>query len=96
MITRIVKLTFREDFLEEAFDILRENEDGIRNYDGCTSLEILKDVHNKRVVMTYSLWTSETHLNHYRNSDFFKGIWARLKAGFDDRAQAWSLKAVNP
>ena len=91
MIVRIVKLSLnpgrRSDFISE-FDKVK---DQIISFDGCRSTELLIDSPATGIVFTYSLWDSPQHLESYRQSDFFKNTWARVKPMFAAKAEAWTL-----
>jgi quinol monooxygenase YgiN len=91
MIVRIVQMTFREDAVEDFKQLFEERKQLIRHFDGCTHLELWQDSTNPNVFFTYSHWLSETHLNHYRFSAFFKDTWSKTKALFSDKPQAWSI-----
>jgi quinol monooxygenase YgiN len=92
MITRIVKMTFMENHTEAFFEIFMASRDKIRAFKGCLSLELLQDIRDPRVFMTHSTWESEEALNHYRDSELFKGVWKKTKILFADKAEAWSLE----
>ena len=91
MITRFVKLTIALDKVEEFTSIYSKDGHKVQSFPGCMHLEILKDIHDKRVFFTISKWESESHLNIYRNSDVFKNIWSSFKPLFAESAEAWSL-----
>ncbi len=92
MITRIVKLTLAPG-KSEAFKILfNESKSLIRNFEGCTHVELYQDIQRPDVFFTYSYWDSEAHLLTYRESDLFKNIWSKTKILFADKAEAWSLQ----
>ena len=91
MIVRIVKMTFRTDGIKEFTDLFHERRQTIRNFPGCTHLELWQDSTHENVFFTYSMWQSETDLDHYRFSDFFKETWGKTKALFADKPQAWSV-----
>ena len=91
MITRFVKLTIAKEMIDKFTSIYTENGHKIQNFAGCKYLEILKDIHDQRVFFTVSKWESEEHLNTYRNSDLFKGVWQSFKPLFAAQAQAWTL-----
>ncbi len=44
---------------------------------------------------TFSVWTSAEHLDAYRNSELFRTTWARTKALFAEKPQAWSLNQLD-
>lgn len=60
-------------------------------YDGCIDVQLLKDVNQTNVYFTLSKWSTETALNNYRSSDFFKLTWSKVKLLFAEKAEAWSL-----
>ncbi|MEM7104330.1 MAG: antibiotic biosynthesis monooxygenase family protein [Bacteroidota bacterium] len=91
MITRFVKLTFREDKVADFVDIFESGKSTIRRFEGCHHLELLQDVKNPTVFFTFSIWESEAHLDTYRHSDFFASTWTKTKALFAKKPEAWSL-----
>lgn len=91
MIKRIVKLTFKEDKLQDFFTIFDESHELIRAFPGCQHLELLQGLDNPSICFTYSFWDSPEALDKYRHSDLFKGTWARTKVLFNDRPEAWSV-----
>jgi heme-degrading monooxygenase HmoA len=84
-------MTFREDAVEEFTTLFEERKAAIRAFNGCTHLELWQDTKHPNVFFTYSHWLTETDLNHYRFSEFFKDTWGRTKALFKDKPQAWSV-----
>jgi heme-degrading monooxygenase HmoA len=84
-------MTFREDAVDAFTTLFEERKTTIRAFNGCTHLELWQDSKHPNVFFTYSHWLTETDLNHYRFSDFFKDTWARTKALFKDKPQAWSV-----
>ena len=94
MIIRIVKMVFREEEIE-AFQLLfEERKDLIRNFEGCTHLELWQDKTHPNTFFTYSWWDSEEHLNNYRNSHFFDDTWTLTKQKFAAKREAWSVERV--
>ena len=91
MLIRIVKLTFKIGDIPEFEQIFEETRYLIMDFEGCTSLELLQDVSNPSIFFTYSQWDSEDHLNNYRNSDFFNGLWSKTKLLFAAKPEAWSV-----
>lgn len=96
MIKRIVKLTFRPEavdaFITEVFE---QSKQQIRAFPGCVHMELLRDVNVPNVLFTMSKWENELALEAYRNSDLFKFTWARTKALFAERAEAWSMEVLD-
>lgn len=92
MIVRIVQMSFREEEVLHFLSLFEERKHLIRGFEGCTHLELWQSSENKTVFFTYSHWESESHLNHYRFSELFKDTWAKTKALFADKPQAWSVE----
>ena len=80
-----------DTFLREVFN---ESAPVIRNFEGCQSMELLRDIKNENVFFTYSIWDSEDDLNRYRHSDFFKKVWSKTKACFAAKPEAWSVEVA--
>jgi (4S)-4-hydroxy-5-phosphonooxypentane-2,3-dione isomerase len=93
MITRVVKMTFKEEYVSDFLQIFGLVKDKIKKQPGCLSLELLKDVNNPKVLFTVSKWESIEDLDVYRNSDLFLTTWAKTKILFSSGAEAWSLTA---
>ena len=79
---RIVKMTFDPNSVKEFLDIFETSKHLIRNFDGCSCLELLNDDSDKTIFFTYSIWESEAHLNAYRNSELFISVWNKTKILF--------------
>ena len=54
MIIRIVKMTFDQKKVNEFLEIFNSSKQYIRNFKGCTHLELLNDIHNTNIFFTYS------------------------------------------
>jgi len=91
MIIRIVKMTFQEDRIIDFTNLFEERKQLIRNFKGCTHLELWQDSAQKNIFFTYSRWQKQADLDHYRFSEFFKDTWAKTKQLFADRPEAWSV-----
>jgi len=91
MLIRIVKLTFKSENIIKFEQLFKETKQYIQDFEGCISLELLQDKTNPNIFFTYSQWTSEEHLNKYRNSDFFNSVWSKTKVLFDAKPEAWSM-----
>ena len=94
MIVRIVKMTFKEGFSDTFKEFSLSIHEKIRSFEGCTYLDIYRDVHHPEIFFSYSYWESEEHLNRYRNSEFFKATWAKTKQWFSAKAEAWSVTSI--
>lgn len=92
MIKRIVKLTFKEEHIHTFNELFNQVKTKIRNFDGCSHLELWQDTNNPCIFFTYSFWESPEHLEAYRHSDLFKTTWKATKILFESKAEAWSIE----
>ncbi|OAB77306.1 putative quinol monooxygenase [Cochleicola gelatinilyticus] len=94
MFTRIVKMEFDEIKIPEFLANFETVKQKIRNYPGCLFLELYHDKNNPTIFFTYSRWKEEQDLENYRHSELFKGVWAKTKPMFKEKAQAWSVDTL--
>lgn len=94
MIVRIVKLTFKRENIASFEQIFETTKDQIRNFEGCTNLELYQSIEDPGIFFTYSYWSSDEYLQAYRQSDFFKKVWGETKKLFKAKPQAWSLNKL--
>lgn len=94
MIKRIVKLEFEPSNIDAFKAIFLTNKDKIKNFEGCHDVNLLQDIHQANVFFTYSHWESQTHLDNYRNSALFAGVWKKTKALFNNKPFAWSVQEI--
>jgi heme-degrading monooxygenase HmoA len=92
MIIRIVRMHFREAGVEEFLMIFNDNKIAIRNFPGCSHLQLLKDAEDPTCFTTLSYWDKEESLENYRKSELFGKVWGRVKTLFSERSQAFSLE----
>lgn len=83
---------FTEAGVEEFLTIFNKNKVAIRNFEGCSHLELLKDVGDPLTYTTLSHWDNLDHLELYRKSELFGAVWGRVKTLFSERSQAFSLE----
>ena len=83
---------FTEAGVEEFLQIFKENKDAIRNFEGCSHLQLLKDVDDPLTYTTLSHWEDAQSLENYRNSELFGRVWGSVKTLFSERSQAFSLE----
>lgn len=95
MFVRIVKLSFQPDKIDTFLTYFENNKDTIRNTKGCRLLELYRDKTNPELFFTYSYWDTEQDLENYRNSVFFRELWAKFKVIFNDKPLAWSVDKLN-
>ncbi|MEO9806668.1 MAG: antibiotic biosynthesis monooxygenase family protein [Reichenbachiella sp.] len=82
MIIRVVRMTFREDAIDDFLQIFDKSKEKIRAFEGCNHLQLLSDAHAPNVYSTYSIWNNEDGLNAYRDSDLFGQVWPETKRLF--------------
>ena len=92
MLIRIVRMTFQPEKVDDFLNLFDEVKDRIRHFEGCQHLELWKDYNEEHVYLTYSIWDTEEHLDHYRFSELFKDTWARTKMLFSEKPAAFSSK----
>jgi quinol monooxygenase YgiN len=92
MIVRLVKMTFITGRENEFLSIFHASREKIRNFEGCSHLELLRDKDDPEIFFTYSHWKSEAHLMGYRNSELFKEVWGKVSPLFREKAAAWSTE----
>jgi quinol monooxygenase YgiN len=90
----MVKMTFREDAVDIFKSFFEARKDKIRNFEGCTHLELWQDNNHCTTFFTYSHWRDEAALTHYRNSAFFRDTWQQTKELFSAKAEAWSVNQL--
>ena len=94
MVKRIVKLTFRAELVPDFMAIFEESKDKIRAFDGNLHLELLRDLAQPNVMFTLSFWEDEAALERYRQSELFRATWAKTKALFAEKPDAWTVEVV--
>lgn len=92
MLIRIVRMHFTESGVEEFLQIFNQHKEAIRNMEGCSHLQLLKDLNDPNTYTTLSYWNDEECLNRYRKSELFGNVWGRVKTLFAERSQAFSLQ----
>ena len=90
MITRLVKMTFKEDTIADFLKLFEERKERIKANRGCVHLEMLQEKAGGLICFTYSIWEDEPALEAYRQSPFFKDTWAATKKLFAERAEVWT------
>lgn len=94
MLTRIVKMSFHENKIDDFLENFNDHKTKIRNFEGCHLLELYRDQNNTSTFFTYSYWDSQNHLENYRNSTLFKTVWAKTKVMFNAKPEAWSVDKI--
>jgi heme-degrading monooxygenase HmoA len=92
MIIRIVRMHFTDAGVEEFLEIFNANKTAIRNFPGCSHLQLLKDADDPNTYTTLSYWDNPISLENYRKSELFGSVWGHVKTLFSERSQAFSLE----
>ncbi len=96
MIKRIVKLTFRPEDVTTFIDsVFEPSKVSIRAFPGCRHMELLRATEQPHMLFTLSIWEDPAALEAYRQSDLFRQTWAKTKALFAEKAEAWSVEVVD-
>ena len=85
-------MTFQPEGVADFLANFEKNKEAIRNFPGCTRLELLQEKGREDVYFTYSWWEQEQDLENYRQSDLFRGVWQLTKTFFAAKPEAWSLE----
>jgi len=93
MITRIVKLTFKEEYIPQFMSIWEESRAQIAAFEGCHFVEMFQSKNPSNICFTYSIWEEEDALNTYRHSELFQKTWAKTKVLFDGKPEAWTTES---
>ncbi len=84
-------MTFKEDHIETFKALFDRQKSKIRAAEGCKRLELLQNLDDPRIFMTYSWWEGPQNLENYRHSELFISTWAETKVLFTEKPEAWSM-----
>ena len=87
-------MSFESDRIDEFLSIFAESSPKIRARPGCHHLELWRSQEPGNVLFTFSLWEGPNDLEAYRQSELFRTTWAKTKALFSERAEAWSVDVL--
>jgi quinol monooxygenase YgiN len=87
-------MTFQPEKVDEFLEMFDQKKEAIRATEGCQQLELIRNIDEPNVMMTYSFWTDEEHLNNYKKTDVFAEVWPKTKALFAARPEAWSMERL--
>lgn len=94
MLHRFVRMSFKQECIEEFENMFNEIQSKIESFEGCHSVILLADDKEKNIFMTFSLWENEKALDNYRHSEFFTKTWTKTKLMFNDKPKAFSMYKV--
>ena len=87
-------MSFHPQKVEQFKSVYAANWNRIRGFKGCVHVELLQGKNEPNVFFTFSIWESEEHLEQYRNSELFAGVWSSTKVLFNDKPQAWTVNEL--
>lgn len=91
MITRIVKMCFRESEINNFKNLFDQVKGPIQSCKGCISVKLLQSTQDPQFIFTLSNWNNEEDLENYRKSELFVSTWKKTKMMFGGKAEAWTL-----
>lgn len=94
MLTRLVRMHFQPDRVEEFLAFYEQLRPQIAGQPGCVSVQLLRQADDPSSFATWSVWESAEALDAYRTSEFFGSFWPQVKTWFRHRAEAVSFDAV--
>ena len=91
MITRIVRMEFQPEKVDEFLELFSSTSPLIRKFPGVGRLELHRDAEMENVFYTLSEWKDEPSLATYRKSELFNSVWSKTKILFIGKPLAFSL-----
>ncbi len=89
-------MTFREEAVQSFItEVFEQSKRSIRAFEGCRHMELLRHKTRPNVLFTLSIWEDESALEAYRASALFADTWAKTKALFAEKAEAWTLEVID-
>ena len=92
MLTRIVKLHFKVERIDDFIEHFESIKWKVAHFPGFRVMKLLRGKNDPFLVFTYSKWENEEALESYRNSDLFQTLWPKIKPWFDQKPEAWSVE----
>ena len=92
MLIRIVKMTFQPAKVGHFINAFESKKELIANFEGCTGVDLLRDINQPNIFFTYSKWRDEEALEKYRQSELFQSTWKEVKKLFSGKPEAWSVE----
>lgn len=87
-------MTFKPGSGEDFLRIFHNTKQKIRDFPGCSHLELWTDYLDPNVYITYSWWEDDKALETYRQSELFKTVWSETKKLFQFDPVAFSSRIV--
>lgn len=87
-------MVFRPEEVDTFLALFNERKHLIGEFEGCSGVELLRDIDNASILFTYSKWDNEASLERYRQSELFNSTWQLTKKLFAGKPEAWSVRNV--
>ncbi len=87
-------MVFRPEEVDTFLALFNERKHLIGGFEGCSGVELLRDIDNASIFFTYSKWDNEASLERYRQSELFNSTWQLTKKLFAGKPEAWSVRNV--
>lgn len=94
MVIRVVRMSFKEEKVQDFISLFNKTKNSIRDFDGCLRLDLLQDFGQEHILTTYSYWQDLKSLDKYRHSPLFLDTWAEMKEYFSAKPIAFSCKKI--
>jgi quinol monooxygenase YgiN len=95
MLVRVVQLHLRPETVPVFLEVFATHQKKILENSGCISVQLLQLDQDPGHLATLSHWTNQEALDHYRHSEFFRGLWSKVKPMFSEKAQAFSYHILD-
>ena len=93
MITRIVKMSFVPEKLDDFRSLFETYKNQIAHAEGCVSLRLVQ-AQGSSICFTISEWKNEIFLEQYRQSELFATVWSQTKTFFNGKPEAWTTEVL--
>lgn len=94
MIVRLVSMKFQPEYADDFKALFETTYPKIRQYPGCTFLQLVTDPNGPADFMTVSHWRRSEDLAKYRDSELFGEVWPQVKEMLRDKPWAKSYHVV--
>ena len=85
-------MTFQPDKVTDFLQAFESRKERIANFEGCSGVDLLRDINQTNIFFTYSKWQNEAALEKYRESELFQSTWDEVKKMFSGKPEAWSVE----
>jgi heme-degrading monooxygenase HmoA len=85
-------MTFRPEKAGDFINAFEARKELIAGFEGCSGVELLREINQPNIFFTYSKWQNEAALEKYRQSELFQSTWDEVKQLFSGKPEAWSVE----